>query len=98
MNERALQRHLKKAQLLQRIEQQRVQLSNECQNWLDSTQTLDNSWQRARRHPLLVSAGVALVAVYALRHPRRLLRKGQWALFALRGIDYASQILKKSSF
>lgn len=97
MNERALQRHLKKAQLLQRIEQQRVQLSNECQNWLDSTQTLDNSWQRARRHPLLVSAGVALVAVYALRHPRRLLRKGQ-ALFALRGIDYASQILKKSSF
>lgn len=96
MNERALQRHLKKAQLLQRIEQQREQLADERQNWLNSTQTLDGGWQIARRHPIIVSASITLLAVYALRNPRKLWRKGQWTLLIYRGIRYVNQTLRAS--
>ena len=63
------------AELVQQIQQQRVELGAARQTWLDSTRRYDHSWQtvlQVKRYLLPVGG---LLAVVSLRHPRVL---GRW--------------------
>lgn len=68
------QRREEKNRLLQRIEQQRIDVVSERRVWLDKTAPYDRYWQQImswRRYWLLASGAAAL---YGVRHPSRLIR------------------------
>ena len=62
------------AELLQKIQQQRQELSADRQTWLAATSRYDQGWQtclQAKRYLLPVGG---ILAVLSLRHPRRIIR------------------------
>lgn len=73
-------RQLKKALLLNKITQQRSELAGNRQAFLEQTATFDNGCLVLMKYPKLTAAGAGVLAVYALRRPRKLLLWSRRAL------------------
>lgn len=73
-------RKLKKALLLQKIKQQRADLVLERNAWLSYTAPFDKGWLTLFSHPKILAGGVGILAVFSLRHPRKLLLWSRRAL------------------
>ncbi|MEQ9887724.1 YqjK-like family protein [Pectobacterium zantedeschiae] len=82
------QRDREKAQLLRRIQQQRLDLSAGKKNWLNTTARYDRGWQSLMQWRKYWIVGSSLVALYGVRHPSRMIRWGRrvvglWGTFRL---------------
>lgn len=73
-------RDLEKALLLHKIAQQRSELSANRQAFLEHTATFDNGYLTLMKYRKLTIAGAGIVAIYAMRHPRKLILWGRRAL------------------
>lgn len=74
------ERARKKQALIDTIAAQRSDLSQATDQWLKKTESFDRTWQTLSQLRPLVVAGVSLVSVFAVRHPKKLIRWGQRAL------------------
>ncbi|MEH2920547.1 YqjK-like family protein [Samsonia erythrinae] len=71
------QREMKKAQLLRQIQQQRLDLSASKNRWLNATARYDRYWQNLMQWRKFWIAGSGLVALYGIRHPKRMFLWGR---------------------
>ncbi|MEA9390385.1 YqjK-like family protein [Acerihabitans sp. TG2] len=69
-----------KAQLLRKIQQQRLDLAAEKQQWFMATAGYDRSWNMLVNLRKYLIAGSSLFALYTVRHPSRLVRWTKRAL------------------
>lgn len=70
----------KKQALIDTIAAQRRDLSQAADQWLKKTESFDRTWQTLSQLRPLVVAGVSLASVFAVSHPKKLIRWGQRAL------------------
>jgi len=69
-----------KAHLIRKIQQQRLDLASEKQQWLNATAGYDRSWNTLLNLRKYLIAGSSLLALYTIRHPSRLVRWTKRAL------------------
>ncbi|RUT64345.1 cell division protein FtsH (plasmid) [Morganella morganii] len=74
------ERARKKQALIDTIAAQRSDLSQAADQWLKKTESFDRTWQTLSQLRPLVVAGVSLISVLSVRHPKKLIRWGQRAL------------------
>ena len=77
---KAKQLILKKQQLLTNIQQQRNALSVTSEHWLAITAPYDRTWQKILAFKPLVIASFSLIALYNIRHPKKLYRLSRRAI------------------
>lgn len=77
---KAKQLALKKQQLLTNIQQQRNVLSATSVHWLAITASYDRTWQKMLAFKPLVIASFSLIALYHIRHPKKLYRFSRRAI------------------
>ncbi|RLM20572.1 cell division protein FtsH [Brenneria alni] len=82
------QRDREKTQLLRKIQQQRLDLSSGKKHWLESTASYDRYWQNLLQWRKYWVIGSGLIAIYGVRHPRRMILWGRravglWGTFRL---------------
>jgi len=65
-----------KAGLLRQIQQQRLDLSAEKKQWLESTARYDQSWLKLVSLRRYIAIGGGLMEIWSIRHPRFITR---WA-------------------
>ncbi|WP_213990847.1 YqjK-like family protein [Sodalis sp. dw_96] len=63
-----------KAELLRRIQQQRLDLSMQKREWTYATSRYDRGWIRLVHLRKYLIAGSSLLALYNIRHPSRIIR------------------------
>ncbi|WP_159565644.1 YqjK-like family protein [Budvicia diplopodorum] len=73
-------RELKKALLLHKIARQRSELAVNRQAFIEYTSTFDNGCLTLMKYPKITAAGAGVIAIYVLRHPRKLMLWGRRAL------------------
>ncbi|MCX8958200.1 YqjK-like family protein [Erwinia psidii] len=66
----------RKTELLRQVQQQRLDLSAEKKWWLESTARYDSGWLTLVSLRRYLAVGSSLMAVWSIRHPRRITR---WA-------------------
>ncbi len=73
MNHHLREREKEKTLLLEKIQQQRLELASIARNWLQITAPWDHGWQKivSIRHYLL--AATSLLTLYGIRHPRKII-------------------------
>lgn len=69
------EREQRKADLLRLIQQQRLDLSAECRDWLYATERFDRGWLQLVSLRRYFAIGSSLMALWSVRHPRRM---GRW--------------------
>ncbi|MBW5405473.1 YqjK-like family protein [Morganella morganii] len=74
------ERARKKQALIDTIAAQRSDLSQATGQWLKKTESFDRTWQTLAQLRPLVIAGISLISVLSVRHPKKLVRWGQRAL------------------
>lgn len=74
------ERALRKQALIDTIAAQRSDLSQTTEHWLEKTESLDRTWQTVVQLRPLVVAGLSLISVFSVRHPKKLYRWGQRAV------------------
>lgn len=82
----------KKARLIRQIQQQRLALGDNKNQWLAKTERIDRGWQTVfglRRYLVL---GSSVMALYGIRHPSKMIR---WSRRAF-GTWSAIRLLKKT--
>ncbi len=72
----------KKQHLINRIEQQRHELSNVSHDWLKVTEPYDRSWQFIISLKPYFVAATGLISLYTLRRPKNVLSLGKKAITA----------------
>lgn len=77
---KAKQLVLKKQQLLTNIQQQRNALSATSEHWLAITAPYDRTWQKILAFKPLVITSFSLIALYNIRHPKKLYRLSRRAI------------------
>ncbi|KFC07506.1 inner membrane protein [Trabulsiella guamensis ATCC 49490] len=80
----------RKARLLSRIQQQRLDLSASRRDWLDATHSYDRGWSALLNLRSWMLVGSSVAAIWTVRHPRFLVR---WAKRGL-GIWSAWRLIK----
>lgn len=86
------QREREKAQLLRRIQQQRLDITAERKRWLAATEGYDRAWHTLTRWRRYWLVGCSAAALYGIRHPSRLVR---WARRAI-GLLGTYRLLRKT--
>lgn len=77
---RRAERARNKQALIDTIAAQRSDLSQAADQWLKKTESFDRTWQTLSQLRPLVVAGVSLISVLSVRHPKKLVCWGQRAL------------------
>lgn len=90
MSRSRAEREREKAFLLSQIQQQRLDLSAGCRDWLEATHSYDRGWNMFLNLRAWALIGSSLLAVRAVRHPNMLIR---WARRGL-GIWSAWKMIK----
>ena len=72
----------RKQQLIQKIEQQRIDLSVSSRDWLHATAPYDRAWQTVIALKPLFIAATGLISIYTIKHPRRIFSLGKKAVAA----------------
>lgn len=67
-------REWRKAKLLRQIQQQRLDLADNKEQWLDKTEHIDRGYQTVFGMRKYLLIGSSVVALYGLRHPTKLIR------------------------
>lgn len=95
-NKRTLLARRKKL-LLNKIQQQRSDLGQSTQVWLDVTEPYDKAWKilTSLRPALLV--GASLVSLYSVKHPKKIIRWGKRVIGAVGLIRAVQNSFKKTS-
>lgn len=73
-------RELEKRLLLHKIAQQRSELSANRQAFIQHTTTIDNGYLTLVKYRKLTIVGVGIIAIYAMRHPHKLMLWGRRSL------------------
>lgn len=79
-------RTIEKAQLLKKIQQQRLDLASSADSWLEITACYDKIWQQIVSMRNYLIAGGSLLAVYGtIRHPGKMVHwsKRAWGTIKL---------------
>ncbi|WON76523.1 YqjK-like family protein [Serratia sp. UGAL515B_01] len=78
-------REWRKEQLIKKIQQQRLDLTETKALWLEKTERIDRSWQNLLVLRKVIAVGSSVIALYGIRHPSKLIR---WSrrLFNIWGI------------
>jgi len=76
------------AELLSRIQQQRLDFNAGCQDWLALMSPYDRGWKRVLNLRAWLVAGSGVMAIWSVRHPRFLMRwskrgVGVWSTWRL---------------
>ncbi len=78
MSRRTLQK--RKTDLLRQIQQQRLDLSVSCEQWLDATSGYDRGWQQLMGAKRWLVLGGGALALWSVRNPRKVTRfTSRWA-------------------
>ncbi|HEI8867069.1 YqjK-like family protein [Serratia sp. AKBS12] len=72
----------KKARLIRQIQQQRLDLADNKQQWLEKTERIDRGYQTLFGMRKYLVVGSSIMAVYGIRHPSKLIRWSRRALGA----------------
>ncbi|ATM87555.1 MULTISPECIES: YqjK-like family protein [Yersinia] len=77
-------RHLaqEKAALLREIQQQRLDLANSAAHWIEVTSPYDRGWAKIVSMRKYLMVGSSLLALYSVRHPKKLIRWSRRAVGA----------------
>ncbi|MFZ1874397.1 MAG: YqjK-like family protein [Chania sp.] len=84
-------REWKKQQLIQQIQQQRLDLAANKTLWLEKTECLDQGWQTLFSLRKYVAIASSIVALYGIRHPGKFIR---WSRRAI-GIFGTIRLIRK---
>ncbi|QCR37323.1 YqjK-like family protein [Nissabacter sp. SGAir0207] len=74
MSRPQLEREREKQRLLALIQQQRMDLTVGCEQWLEVTAPYDRGWIKLMGMKKYLAIGSSLMAVYTVRHPNKVVR------------------------
>ncbi|MDU6410120.1 MAG: YqjK-like family protein [Yersiniaceae bacterium] len=77
---RPRERHAEKLRLLYLIQEQRADLTDECDQWLVATAPYDRGWIKLMGMKKYLAIGSSLMAVYTARHPNKVMQWGRRAV------------------
>lgn len=95
-NKQALLARRKKL-LLNKIQQQRSDLGQSTQTWLDVTEPYDKAWRVLVSLKPVLLASASLISLYSIKHPRKIIQLGQRAIGAIGLIRAIQKSFKKTS-
>lgn len=94
-NRRTLALARRKKLLLDEIQQQRTQLAQEGQTWLEVTAPYDKAWNILTSLKPILLIGASVVSLYSIKHPKKLVRWGRRAIGAVGLIRTLQKSVKK---
>ena len=96
-NRRTLALARRKKLLLDEIQQQRTQLAQEGQTWLEVTAPYDKAWNILTSLKPILLIGASAVSLYSIKHPKKLVRWGRRAIGAVGLIRTLQKAVKKTA-
>lgn len=87
----------RKKLLLNKIQQQRSDLGQSTQIWLDVTEPYDKAWRILVSLKPAFLVGASFMSLYSIKHPKKIIRLGQRAIGAFGLIRAIQKSFKKTS-
>ncbi|UDN36648.1 YqjK-like family protein [Proteus sp. NMG38-2] len=87
----------RKKLLLNKIQQQRSDLGQSTQTWLDVTEHYDKAWRILVSLKPAFLVGASFISLYSIKHPKKIIRLGQRAIGAFGLIRAIQKSFKKTS-
>lgn len=87
----------RKKLLLNKIQQQRTDLGQSTQVWLDVTEPYDKAWRLVVSLKPALLVGASLISLYSIKHPTKIIRWGKRVIGTIGLIRTIQNSFKKTS-
>ncbi|MBG3014025.1 YqjK-like family protein [Proteus mirabilis] len=87
----------RKKLLLNKIQQQRSDLGQSTQIWLDVTEPYDKAWRILVSLKPALLVGASFISLYSIKHPKKIMRLAQRTIGAIGLIRTLQNSFKKTS-